>query len=187
MNEPTQPSTSGSKKTWYIIGGIVIVAIIWSLVSRFALKPLSQLTAEKAVEKAMEQASGGKAKVDLDNGKVTVSTDEGTAEWGGNKLPDNWPSDAPIYPNSQVQFSGASNQNDNSNSTVVLQTSDSGEKVLAYYKQELVAKGWKIESTYEMSDAAMLGATKDKSSISVTIGSGGDQKTSITVSVGTKQ
>lgn len=141
---------------------------------------------QMATEKMIEAAAGGKANVDVNGNTIKVETKEGTAEFGGNKLPDNWASDAPVYPGATIQFSGAANpENGKAGTMVMLQTKDSGTTVLEYYKKELESQGWKINGTYQAGASATLAATKDNRTIGITIAASGEQ-TMITVGVSTK-
>ena len=137
-------------------------------------------------EKVLETASGGKAKVDLSGNTVKVETKEGTSEWGGTKLPDNWPSDAPVYPGASVQFSSSSNSKDGQPSAMVMfQTKEAGPNVYEFYKKELVAQGWTVEQDIQSGDGAMVTATKDTRALSVTVATG-DGQTDITVVLASK-
>lgn len=137
-------------------------------------------------EKAMEAASGGKAKVDVNGNAVTVKTADGTATWGDTKLPDNWPSDAPVYPGTKVAYAGSSNQtNGQSGSMVMLQSTDSGDKVVEFYKKELATQGWKIEGTFSADGTTTFMATKDTRALSMSVAMS-DGETVITMTVGTK-
>ena len=132
--------------------------------------------------------TNGRANISGDGKTMNVKTEDGTAEWGANKLPDNWPTDAPVYPGATVQFSAAANPTDGkAGATVMLQTPDSGPTAYEYYKKELVSQGWKVEGNYQAGNTAMINATKEKKVIVVTVStSGNDQPTAISVSVETK-
>lgn len=139
-----------------------------------------------ATEVMMEQAAGGKADVEVKGDVVSVTTEEGSAEWGANTLPDNWPSDVPVYAGATVQFSGSATPTQgNQGVSVMLQTNDTAPKVLDFYKNELTAQGWKIEGSYQAGQSATLAASKDTRNVGVTIVANGET-TAITVGVVTK-
>ena len=58
---------------------------------------------EEAIEEAIEQGiegEGGQAEVDIDEGEVTITTDEGETSWGlSTELPEDFPKVVPLYPN----------------------------------------------------------------------------------------
>jgi hypothetical protein len=149
------PTPSGAKKNntvWYIIIGVIILLII---VGRMATGFFSK----KIVEKSIEQATGGKVSVQND-GNVKVSTKEGTFETNSGKLPDNWPSDAPTYAGT-ITFSGSSNgTNGQKGLSLMITTTDGADKVAAFYKSELAAKGWTIANEGTFSGTTMIGAEK---------------------------
>lgn len=94
------------------------------------------------------ETKDGKVKIETESGgeKVKVKTEEGEAEFGtGTKIPDNWPSDIPIYPGSSVMGSvDISGEAGEKSINVILTTTDPVDKVKAYYSKELKANDWEI-------------------------------------------
>jgi hypothetical protein len=158
------PTPSGAKKNntvWYIIIGVIILLVI---VGRM----VSSFSSKKIAEKNIELATGGKVSVQND-GNVKVSTKEGTFETNSGKLPDNWPSDAPTYAGT-ITFSGSSNgTNGQKGLSLMISTSDSADKVVAFYKSELASKGWTIASEGTFSGTTMLSAEKGAQQYSIGI------------------
>jgi hypothetical protein len=122
------------------------------------------------------------------DGSTTVKSDYGTATYGGNKLPDNWPSDAPIYPNSTVTFSGATNvQAGTVARQLMLATSDSNQQIIDFYKSKLTSLGWvsmlpgKEISAIAAGPATSISGKKGSVFISITISSAGDGKSNVTM------
>ncbi|MBI2635808.1 hypothetical protein HYW84_00575 [Candidatus Peregrinibacteria bacterium] len=162
-------------------------ATVLSVVSVFLLLPAcSRRQAERAIERRIEQETGGNADVDIQSdGAVKVETAEGTYNAGGNRLPEDWPEDAPVYAGAEVQFSGAANPaNGKPGAAAVLITADSASDVLTFYKAELKSKGWTITTTMESQGTTIIGATKGARTFSLMIGSSDAGKTSITIGVG---
>src|SRR3972149_5694504 len=93
--QPAQPAKSGSNKTLLIIIAAVVVLAILGAGGYFVQQKFAEKTGEKAVETALEKASGGKANVDVSEGgeKVSIKTDEGSVTMGGGSVPKNWPSE----------------------------------------------------------------------------------------------
>ena len=160
-----------------IVGGVVAVLIVGSVINR--------LIAKTAAEKMIEAATGGKAQVNTDNGEVTVKTDQGTYSTS-DKIPANFPSDVPVYPGAKVQSSVATSQEQGNGHYLGLETSDSLDTVTAWYKSQVVDKGWKIESDATINGTLILGATKDTRQLSVSVSDGGSGKVAITLVVATK-
>jgi hypothetical protein len=158
------PTPSGAKKNntvWYIIIGVIVLLII---VGRVA----SNFSSKKIAEKNIELATGGKVSIQND-GNVKVSTKEGTFETNSGKLPDNWPSDAPAYAGT-ITFSESSNGTNGQNGlSLMISTSDGADKVVAFYKSELAAKGWTIANEGTFSGTTMLSAEKGTQQYSIGI------------------
>jgi hypothetical protein len=73
------------------------------------------------------------------------------------KLPSDFPNDIPICPGASVKQAGAT-----AKERVVLETADSKDKVLAFYKAELPKNGRKMEKAYSGSPDAMQGIKGDR-------------------------
>src|SRR3989344_8054748 len=152
-NQPVQAEDNkGSKKGLYVIVGIVIlVLIVW------------------AVKSSMRSVTG----VDIDrnfDGSATYSNEQGSVTVGSNKLPDNWPADAPKYGNATIQYSGSSNpQTGEEGASVMFTTPDSVQAVVDFYKRDLTSNGWVIEQTANVGGSTVLSAKKDTRTFGVYI------------------
>ena len=74
------------------------------------------------------------------------------------KLPADFPKDVPIYKNSTVTSYGPLIPgNTQAGNVLILETSDAKADVLAFYKKELPANGWKMEKPYSGSPDALQG------------------------------
>ena len=93
----------------------------------------------------------------------------------GNKLPGNWPSDAPTYPGASINLSGFSNNGaDGGGIALVIDTTDTLQKVVDFYKKSLADKGWKIASEASMGDTVVLAAEKGTMKYSIVMAAAGD-------------
>src|SRR3989344_3937722 len=173
MPEGNTPSASGSNKMWYIIGGIVILA----LVGWFLMRGAGSL---------IGAASG----VDVDrntDGSATYSNDEGSVTVGGGaSMPANWPSDAPAnYSGASIVYSGTSNpQTGQAGSAVSYTVRASASSVADYYKQQLTSAGWTIQGTANIAGAMVVSATKDTRTIGAYITDTGNGDVSVVVGIG---
>ena len=155
-----------SKKLIYIVTGIVVILLIgW-----FAKGSIRSIMG-----------------VDVDrnlDGSATYSDGDTTVTVGTNKLSDNWPSDAPKYPNAAIQYSGSSNpQTGEEGAAIVFTTSDKVQAVADFYKRELASNGWVIEQTANIGGSTVLSAKKDTRTIGVYIADAGGGQVSVTVSI----
>ncbi len=170
MEEINQVQEGGSKKGLYIVIAIVVILGIW-----YFMSGSSSNNAENTVENALEGAVGG---------STTFSNEEGTVNIGVNKLPDNWPSDAPIYKNATIQYSGSSNpQTGEKGSMVVFMTTDNAQNVVDFYKAELAKNGWTVEQTASIGGMTVLGAKKDTRSLGAQIADAGEGQVSVSIGI----
>jgi hypothetical protein len=118
----------------------VVLALGLLVLTTGGCRKIKEKIAEKAAEKALEKATGGKVDIDTSGGgKVTFRDPKtgGTVQTGsGTKLPDDWPSDVPIYPGSTV-FASASSPKQK---YVHLQTKASPDAIVTFYKGKLPGK-----------------------------------------------
>jgi len=145
-----------------------------------------QSAVENAMERRIEEETGGDADVDMQaDGSMRVETAEGTVMTGpASELPENWPSDVPVYDDAQITFSGSASQGNGKMGTMVmLQTEDSVEDVVAYYKDEIVKQGWKIDATMQMGGSTVMAATKGSRVVSMQVAASGEG-TVITLGIG---
>lgn len=146
-------------KTKMIVGGVIALVVVAAVANK--------IFGKSDAERVIESATGGNADVNS-NGDVTVKTDQGTFS-SSDKLPADFPTDVPIYPGSKVQASVAATQTQGGGNYVGLVSTDSADKVASWYKTELAAKGWKVSTSFQGQGGTMIGGTKDKRNVAVTI------------------
>ena len=132
---------------------------------------LTEKIAEKAMEKAVEAGSGGKAKIDV-GGKVDMSGLPGYLHYPG------------VTAKGKFSMSGGSGEG---RGTVwALETADPQQKVIDWYKKSLEGKGWKQGATMETGEGMMLMyAGPDEKEVATIVLSAEDGKTVIALTHGT--
>ena len=146
----TPPASGGSNKMLYIIGGVVVLALVgWFLM--------------RGVGSVAELASGVDVNRSMDGSTTYTDSQGNSATVGSNSMPSNWPSDAPAnYAGASIQYSGTSNpQTGKMGSAVSYTVRASAKSVGDYYAGQLASAGWKIEGTANMGGATVVSATKD--------------------------
>ena len=170
--ESTQKKSSGNKKTLIVVAVIVLLVILGG-VSYF----LQQKSSERAAEKVIEDATGGKVDISDGGKKVTIETDEGKITVEQNEIPKNFPSDVPVYSGAEVITSSESGDN----FTLTLKTNDSVSKVSDFYKTDLADKGWILSNPIDLSGSTAITATKDNRELNVIITPDTNGKTTIAI------
>jgi len=143
-----------------------------------AQEKIQQKMGEKVAEGILNQASGGKVNVDLNNGEVKVKDKETGGEWsyGENvKIPDDFPKDIPLYPGAKA-LSYMASGNDKKGTTVVLQTTDDTAKAMDWYKGQMESNTWKLGDTMTISGTEFRSYTKGDNKINLTISGGQGQE-----------
>ncbi|HWA51732.1 MAG TPA: hypothetical protein VG895_01600 [Patescibacteria group bacterium] len=129
----------------FLVGCLLIVVILIILGLIF-----SGVIIKKVITGAIQQKTGVSVNVDNNNKSLTY-TDPKTGQTlsiGNNKIPDNFPKDFPIYPGSSVTTSLSGNQNGQGNGYwLTLNTKDSVDQVISYYKTNLQTNGWSYQDT----------------------------------------
>lgn len=176
---------------WLVFFPLSPMTIRRSMILAFStlliLAACGKAPADRAAENAIEKETGGTADINSRDGTVHVETSEGTYDAGSNTLPTDWPSDAPTYPGAEIQYSASMNPTTGKQGAmVVLQTSESAEKVLAYYKTQLQSQGWSIEGTMSAGGSTTLAAKKGERVLSLIV-SDAEGKTAVTLAVGEEQ
>lgn len=172
MDETNQPApTSGSnKKVLYIVIGIVVLFLLGG----FAMQMMG-FAAMRAAGVNVMPGPGGSATYTVDNG-------EGTVTVGGNKMPDNWPSDAPgNFSGATIQYAGSSNpQTGKAGAAVAYTVQASASAVADYYKSQLTSNGWTVDATANMGAATVLSAKKDTRTFGIYIADAGNGTVQVT-------
>jgi len=136
---------------------------------------------EQIAEKVLEKATGNKAAVDLQKGKVTVKTGDGQSEitFGqAGSWPSDLPADVPAFLNGKVKAVTRAEQEGRKTWSVVLEGVETG--ALQNYAKNLETKGWKNMNTVTSDEGGMVQATKGNLMVMAVIG-GKDKTASISV------
>lgn len=130
-----------------------------------------EATTEEAAPAAESAAAPAARQGDIDPSRFPSELPEGVTA----AVPDNFPSDVPIYPGSQpAQGKGIAIEG-SAQSAVQLLTNDAYGDVHRFYSDKLQSGGWTISEDTENEAAATIQASKDKckASILVTPAAGG--------------
>jgi len=180
MNAASTKSSKMGPIVALAIGGMIILFVVG-------------LTAGTGLlQRIIENKTG--VKTDLKNvekGKLTFTdTKTGqTVNVGGEKLPDTFPKDFPIYQGAKVVSSVSNIQQGKGNGLLVTFTIPSGHglnKVVPFYKSGLNTSGWTITSSFDSDTIQTWAIAKGSTEGSVAITSERDQMTVI-VTLGDKE
>lgn len=80
-----------------------------------------------------------------------------------NSLPNGFPTDFPIYPGAKITTSWKTEEEGAQGYSLVLETSDSLEKVTSFYNSELTKTAWNIENTIKEVNSGAISFNKDGS------------------------
>lgn len=178
-NSPGTEEKKSDSKKWIIIAVLVIV-VLYALSAMFS--------PERAIERMMEQASDGEYDVDLGrDGKMKVTGEKGEemniATGKSATLPDGWPASIPLMSDAKIESSAAVNggADEGTNLMVSYQTAKDVAAVVAFYKEELAANGWTIESTIDVGEGSMISASGANNEVLVINAANSDGATTVVV------
>lgn len=177
---PEAPAKKESNNSLLIVLAVVVGLLILYVAGSRILGGVGRKVSEKAVEEAIERAADGKAQVDIssEQERVTIETEEGAITIGTDELPENFPSNFPTYPGAKVSSTASSQEQ----VTVAFTTSDSVEKVGAFYLDKLASSDWEIKETATLANSVVFGVEKAESGGAVIINSS-EEGTVITISL----
>jgi hypothetical protein len=168
-------------------GEAVMIKTVWvvgmaALVMTMGCRRAGESLAEKIAEKAIERQSGGKAKVDLDASKqtVTIKTKEGefvAASGEGVKIPADFPKDVPVYKDAKILMAVSNPEG----VVLSLESKDGIETIAEKYAAEMKALGWEQQAAMDMGAQKMLAYNKEKRNSTITI-TKADKGSQITIS-----
>ncbi len=185
------PKKGGSNTALKVIlitlGSCLVLGVIVFVGAGFLAKKAIETGGGKLAEKIIEQGLGKDVDANIDKDNFEIKGKDGSFSTS-KKLPDNFPSDVPVYPGSQVESSLKATGNDqvSESVTVSLSTSDSYEKVVNFYKSQLPTNGWNVTATYEAGDSFTTTGEKGNRSLYVTVG-GQEGKITIVLSITTQK
>jgi hypothetical protein len=129
--------------------------------------PDAGATAEPTTETPAPVAREG----EIDSSRFPTELPEGATA----AIPDNFPTDMPVYPGAQAAQGKGVEIEGSPQSAVQLLTNDALPDVHRFYSAELASKGWTVDSDEQSDAAATLQATKGdcKASVLITPAEGG--------------
>jgi hypothetical protein len=169
------------------VGCLVLVLVLFGAAGGFIFSKLGM----GLFNKGLEQATGlsvnqNKEGFTFKDGKTGAEVNVGL-----EKMPDNFPSDFPVYPGSKPAgtLSGMGGENNSADGFwVVLTTTDSVDKVQGFYTSKLKENSWTIVSTTTVSGSTIWTVTKGDLEGSLTVATDNNAKgTSIVIALGSKK
>lgn len=98
-----------------------------------------------------------------------------TVDINTGKLPQNFPADVPVLPESTVVMSQVFQGGRNAIATVTAQQPAEG--VIQFYEEQIPLKGWEPGARYDLDNIVMLNGTKGKASLNISITAEAEQVT----------
>ena len=165
------------KRSWTCL---LVLAVVSALVMLAGCSPAGP-SVQVAPGVSVQQGGGGAVTVTGPDGSSTTS--------GENKLPDGFPSDAPIYQPSTISVSNVTSTGGGKVYNVLLETAASAADVWSWYEAQVPANGWDVKTTMKTEDGGYMTSQKGSQvlTVAVTTGSGDSGGTSVSVAVSPMQ
>ena len=148
---------------------------------------ISEETIEQAIEQGIEDEG---VDVDIDEGEVTITTDEGETSWGlTTELSPDFPNTVPLYPNMTLTSEMTWQEDGEKYFVESFETNDDGKKIFDWYMSKFPAEGWTVDynsTTTSNSDEYFYVTANDgvlETSVIVSVYEG---DTSVSINVGPK-
>jgi hypothetical protein len=123
--------------------------------------------AEKMMENAIAKATGGKATVDIKDGKFSVKTKDGTSEYSAGGT--TWPADLTLdIPKVEGKIKGVVRSATPQGKQWTIAMEDVASDVMLGYVKELASKGWTIGTSSTTDQGGLAQATKDNDMVVMT-------------------
>ena len=178
----TSPSkkgmSTGAKVAIGLCGGCLGLIIILGIVSAVAGTALLK-SMPSFIQNAFEEEG---LTFDENNGEFTITDDETDSSLTAGEsidLPNNFPSDIPVYEPADATFK----MTEGNNGTVMFTTSKDVATVKSYYMSEMKKKGWTEDSNMEFNEAVILTYTKGDWTSSITVAEDSDDTTKNSITV----
>ena len=192
--KPVESKTAkkGGNPLVFVGIGCLALLVLLGIGSSIFMRFFAKRVGVGLLQNAIEQKTGVKTNLqDVANGKMTF-TDQKTGtqvDIGSGKLPLAFPKDFPIYPGAKVTGVLSGSQSGKSNGFwVTLTSTDSFDKVSAYYTANLKSNGWTETATYTAGGTMTQTVSKGKLSGTVAVSQNTSSKeTEIVIMVGEDQ
>lgn len=185
--EPTKKVVDNNKKMLIVAAVVVGLFVLWKFVLSDNDSGLSDgYNSDNFTESIIESATGADVDYDEGRGSVSVKTDEGefSSETSG-ELPDNFPSDIPVYDKQNIVSSYSTTNDDGTVWYVSAQTDSSVDDVKNFFTDKFT--GWDNKSTSTYNSTVTQSYEKGTVQVSLIISPAGEaynnDKTTITYSV----
>lgn len=155
-----------NKKILFVL---ILPLVALSLSGCTPKKSLSQKTAEKMAEKAIESQTGANVDIDSNGDEVTIRSEDGNVTYsaGGNvSLPENFPKELIVAGDAKISVAISSEEG----ASVSYITNESQENITKKYLDSLTDAGWDKVMELSTTDGNMLSFEKGEGSITVSVG-----------------
>ena len=156
------------------------VMALFAVISLVTVFTSCKRAAEKTSEKIIEKSIGDKAKVDLDDEKIVIETEDGTftADATIQSWPKEIPNEVPEFKNGKIVMVNTQNMEEGKNWVIIFE--DVSSNAAAKYKENLESNGFKINFTTTAGTGTHFAAEKDNITVMLMGDEGG---ASITVGI----
>ena len=158
------------KKPVYSRWIVLLMMLLTFSVLVVGCSQIGEKASEKITEKAIESASGGEVKVDLNDNQVKVESADGSSSFktGGDLTwPKSMPADVPQL--SGAKISNVSETSTAEGQTIMVWVEDIGNaEQITKYKSDLESQGWAITTTTNTPEGTYIMAEKAGWSLTAT-------------------
>jgi hypothetical protein len=146
---------------------ILLTLALITAVAPLGCKKIREKMEQKVAEKAVEGMTGGQVQIEGDKVTVNGKDGNGSVQFGTAKLPDDWPSEIPVYPGAKLLTAMTTTDKGVSGHVLTLETTDSVDKVITYYKSKL--SGYKSMLDMSSGEGHTLALENDATHLQVNI------------------
>lgn len=168
---------------------MVRIVLVLACVLALLLVAGCGMIAQKAAEKGIEGATGGK--VDISGDEVTIKGEDGSSATisDDTQLPADFPSEVPLMDGGKLKAAVTGEDGGKKRWTLNYTYPSTTQEVMAFYTDALAKDGWKTSTSANVPNGGMLGAENGTYKVELVIGEGDGTdgaKSMMTMSVSAK-